>query len=61
MINTNNLNSVINQTKINARILCSQMKFHRQYVNFLHLVVTIQLSDEVSCDEHCTLGRMNLV
>ena len=37
------------------------MKLHRQYVNFLHLIVTSQLSNEVSCDEHCTLEKCGVL
>ena len=34
------------------------IKLHRQCVNSVYLVVTSRLSNESSCDEHCTLEKM---
>lgn len=58
LITNNNLNSAHNQTKMNVHLLWGQMKLNRQYVNFLYLVVTNQVSRRVSCNEHCTLAKV---
>lgn len=58
LINTDDLNSAHNQTYMNVHLQWRIMKLHRQYMNYLHLVVTSQVSNLVSCDEHCTLAKV---
>lgn len=39
LINSGELNSVLNQAHINVRLRRGQLKLHRQYVNCLHVVI----------------------
>ena len=46
MINIDDLNSALDQTKMNVWLQLGQMKLNRSYVDFLYLVVTRWLLDE---------------
>ena len=46
LINTDELNSAHNQTNMIVRIRWGQIKFHRQYVNYLDLVVTSHVTTQ---------------
>lgn len=46
ILNIDDLNNALNQIKMNMQLQLGQIKLHGQCVNFLHLVMTSQLSYE---------------